>query len=85
MTMNTINARRELKRKLAAREHVFGGWVSYREAAIAETFAKAGMDFVAIDMEHTTITTDQANRIITGVQAEGSTCLPGRYRITMTM
>ena len=76
MTMNTINARRELKRKLAAREHVFGGWVSYREAAIAETFAKAGMDFVAIDMEHTTITTDQANRIITGVQAEGSTCLP---------
>ena len=74
--MNTINARRELKRKLAARERVFGGWVSYREAAIAETFAKAGMDFVAIDMEHTTITTDQANRIITGVQAEGSTCLP---------
>ena len=41
MTMNTINARRELKRKLAAREHVFGGWVSYRGAAIAETFAKA--------------------------------------------
>ena len=32
-------------------------------------------DFVAIDMEHTTITTDQANRIIM-VQAEGSTCLP---------
>ena len=76
MTMSTINARRELKRKLAARERVFGGWVSYREAAIAETFAKAGMDFIAIDMEHTTITTDQANRIITGVQAEGSTCLP---------
>ena len=45
MTMNTIVARRELKRKFAARERVFGGWVSYREAAIAETFAKAGMDF----------------------------------------
>ena len=76
MTMNAITARRELKRKLAAREHVFGGWVSYREAAIAETFAKAGMDFVAIDMEHTTISTDQANRIITGVQSEGVACLP---------
>ena len=34
------------------------------------------MDFIAIDMEHTTICTDQANRIITGAQAEGSTCLP---------
>ena len=76
MTMKTIKVRCELKRKLLAREYVFGGWVSYREPAIAETFARAGMDFVAIDMEHTTITTDQANRIITSVQAEGSCCLP---------
>lgn len=76
MTMKSIEKRRELKRKFGSRERVFGGWVSYREAAIAETFAKAGMDFVAIDMEHTTITTDQANRIITGVQSEGSACLP---------
>lgn len=76
MTINSIAERRELKRKLAAREHVFGGWVSYREPAIAETFAKAGMDFVAIDMEHTTISVDQANRIITSVQAESTCCLP---------
>ena len=76
MTLQTLDARRRLKKKLVQREKVFGGWVSYREAAIAETFAKAGLDFVAIDMEHTTINTDQANRIITGVQNEGSTCLP---------
>lgn len=76
MTMLSYQKRSELKRKLVNRERVFGGWVSYREPAIAETFAKAGLDFVAIDMEHTTITTDQANRIITGVQSEGSTCLP---------
>ena len=76
MTMLSFQKRAELKRKLVNRERVFGGWVSYREPAIAETFAKAGLDFVAIDMEHTTITTDQANRIITGVQSEGSTCLP---------
>lgn len=68
--------RADLKRKLVNRERVFGGWVSYREPAIAETFAKAGLDFVAIDMEHTTITTDEANRIITGVQSEGVVCLP---------
>ena len=76
MTLKSFKFRKELKQKFARRERVFGGWVSYREAAIAETFAKASFDFVAIDMEHTTITTDQANRIITGVQAESCTCLP---------
>jgi 2-dehydro-3-deoxyglucarate aldolase len=70
------NTRGTLKQKLANRERVFGGWVSYREPAIAETFANAGLDFIAIDMEHTTITTDEANRIITGVQSEGVVCLP---------
>lgn len=65
-----------LKSKFSKRERVFGGWVSFREPAIAEIFAKIGFDFVAIDMEHTTISTDDANRIITSVQAENSVCLP---------
>lgn len=71
------NERRSvLKQKLRHRERAFGAWISYREPAIAETFARAGFDFVAIDMEHTTISTDEAKRIITGVQAEGVACLP---------
>ena len=65
-----------LKQKLRQRKRAFGAWVSYREPAIAETFAKVGFDFVAIDMEHTTISTDEAKHIITGVQAEGVACLP---------
>jgi 2-keto-3-deoxy-L-rhamnonate aldolase RhmA len=68
--------RASLKENLRNRNRIFGGWVSYREPAIAETFAMAGFDFVAIDMEHTTISTDQANRIITGCHAEGVACLP---------
>ena len=68
MTLNSFKFRKELKQKFVRRERVFGGWVSYRDAAIAETFMKASFDFVAIDMEHTTITTDQANRIITGAE-----------------
>ena len=68
--------RASLKKRLRNRDRIFGGWVSYREPAIAETFAMAGFDFVAIDMEHTTISTDQANRIITGCHAEGVACLP---------
>jgi 2-keto-3-deoxy-L-rhamnonate aldolase RhmA len=71
-----LERRRMLKRKLRNRERVFGGWVSYTDPSITETFAKAGFDFIAIDMEHTTISLEQANRIITSCHAEGTTCLP---------
>ena len=71
-----LKNRMVLKSKFAKREKVFGGWVSFREPAIAETFARIGFDFVAIDMEHTTISIDDANRIITSVQSENSVCLP---------
>ena len=68
--------RRVLKTKLRNRERVFGGWVSYPDPAITETFARAGFDFIAIDMEHTTISIEQAKRIITSCHSEGTTCLP---------
>jgi 2-dehydro-3-deoxyglucarate aldolase len=68
--------RRALKNKLRSRQRAFGGWVSYPDPAITETFAKAGFDFIAIDMEHTTISLEQAKRIITSCHAEGTTCLP---------
>lgn len=68
--------RRALKTKFRNRERVFGGWVSYPDPAIAETFARAGFDFIAIDMEHTTISIEQAKRIITSCHSEGTTCLP---------
>jgi len=77
MTIKNLLARRKtLKSKLRSRERVFGGWVSYPDPAIAETFCRAGFDFVAIDMEHTTISLEQAKRIITSCQAEGSLCFP---------
>ena len=76
MFEHRLKNRAELKQKFSKRERIFGGWVSYREPAIAETFARAGLDFIAIDMEHTTISTDDANRIITSVQSEGSVCIP---------
>ena len=76
MFEHRLSKRSDLKRKFAKREKVFGGWVSYREPAIAETFAKGGFDFIAIDMEHTTISIDDANRIITSVQSEDCVCIP---------
>lgn len=76
MIEQRIRNRDILKQKFAKREKTFGGWVSFRDPGIAETFSKAGFDFVSIDMEHTTISIDDANRIITSVQSEGGVCLP---------
>jgi 2-dehydro-3-deoxyglucarate aldolase len=71
-----IEQRLALKQKFANREKTFGGWVSFREPSIAEIFTKVGFDFLCIDMEHTTISIDDANRIITSVQSEGGICIP---------
>jgi len=76
MIKNVINNRINLKSRFAKREIIFGGWVSYREPAIAETLTKSGIDFLSIDMEHTTISIDDANRLITSVQCEGGVCVP---------
>ncbi|EMG08189.1 HpcH/HpaI aldolase/citrate lyase domain protein, partial [Leptospira interrogans serovar Grippotyphosa str. LT2186] len=71
-----MNHRKEIKNKFKNRERLFGGWVSYAHPSITETFAKAGFDFIAIDMEHATISLEQAQRIIAASQSEGSLCLP---------
>jgi 2-keto-3-deoxy-L-rhamnonate aldolase RhmA len=71
-----MEKRTALKRKLQQRERVFAGWVSYAHPSITETFAKVGFDFIAIDMEHSTISLEQAQRIIAACQSEGVLCLP---------
>ena len=65
-----------LKKSLRSREKLFGAWVSYAEPSITETFAKAGFDFLAIDMEHSTITLPEAKAIITSSQSHGVPCFP---------
>jgi 2-keto-3-deoxy-L-rhamnonate aldolase RhmA len=75
--MNDLFARRAaLKAKLRRRERLFAGWVSYAHPSITETFARAGFDFIAIDMEHSTISLEQGQRIIAASQSEGVPCLP---------
>lgn len=74
--MKSASRRKELKQKLRNRERLFAGWVSFAHPSITETFARAGFDFMAIDMEHSTITLPEAQRIIAASQAEGVPCLP---------
>lgn len=75
--MNSQNTRqKKLKQAFRNREQLFAAWVSYAHPSITETFAKAGFDFIAIDMEHSTINLTEGQRIIAACQAEGVPCLP---------
>ena len=53
--MQIFEQRRVLKEKLQRGERLFAGWVSYAHPSITETFARTDFDFIAIDMEHSTI------------------------------
>ena len=66
----------DLKARLRRRERMFAGWASYSNPSTAETFARAGFDFMVIDMEHSTINQEQAQRIIAASQSEGVPCIP---------
>lgn len=73
---HTFKNRKTLKDKLRNREQLFAGWVSYSHPSITETFARAGFDFIFIDMEHSTISIEQGQRIIAASQFEGVPCIP---------
>lgn len=72
----TFKNRKNLKDKLRNREQLFAGWVSYSHPSITETFARSGFDFMFIDMEHSTISIEQGQRIIAASQFEGVPCIP---------
>ena len=75
--MNSQTLRQQkLKQALRNREQLFAAWVSYAHPSITETFAKVGFDFIAIDMEHSTISLTEGQRIIAACQSEGVPCLP---------
>ena len=65
-----------LKQKLRNRERVFAAWTSIAHPSITEIFARPGVDFIGIDIEHSTISQEQSQRIIAAAQAGGSLCLP---------
>lgn len=68
--------RLELKKKLATRQKVFGAWTSLGHPWITEIFIRSGVDFIGIDIEHSTISLEQAAQIIAAGQGNGALCLP---------
>ncbi len=74
--ISIFEKRAALKARLRNRERLFAGWVSYSHPSVTETFARAGFDFMFIDMEHSTISIEQGQRIIAASQGEGVPCIP---------
>ena len=74
--MKNFELSKKLKNKFKNREKIFGGWVSFGHPSICETFLNANFDFIAIDMEHSTISINEAQRIIAASQSRNIPCLP---------
>ncbi len=68
--------RSSLRTKLRARKKVFVGWHSLSHPSITEIFTQCGFDFIGIDLEHSTISQEQSQRIMTACQAAGICCIP---------
>ena len=61
-----------LKSKLKNNELTIGTWLSLAHPAIAEIMLNAGFDWVTIDLEHSVITTREAEEMIRIIDLGGS-------------
>ena len=60
-----------LKRKLQQKELTIGSWLTLGHTAIAEIMAKAGFEWLVVDMEHSVITIDIAQQLIQVIEGCG--------------
>lgn len=74
--MTLTERRSRLKEAFRSRTPLFAAWTSFGHPQITEIFAAAGVDFIGIDIEHSTISLEQSLGIIAAAQAGGSLCLP---------
>ena len=69
--------RKNLKEKLSNKQKtLFVGWISFSHPSITEIFSNIDFDFNVIDMEHSTISISEAQRIIAASQSFGVPCIP---------
>lgn len=61
----------DLKEKLTKRELTIGSWITFGDPAVAEIMARAGFDWLTLDMEHGSLSSDQAQQIIRTVELCG--------------
>lgn len=61
----------DLKAKLRSNKPSIGSWITFGDTGIAEIMAGSGFDWLAIDMEHSAITIESAQRLIQVVELSG--------------
>jgi len=72
-----MSSKLDLRKSPLTREsRAFGAWTSLGHSSIAEIFAASHVDFVAIDIEHSTISLEQSLHIMAAAQAGGAACFP---------
>ena len=59
-----------LKNKLKKNSLTIGSWVTIGHSAIIEIMATADFDWLALDMEHSSITIDKAQELIASIQSK---------------
>jgi len=64
-----------LKEKLIKKELTIGSWLSFGFTPVTEMMLKAGFDWLVIDLEHTSISIDQAFGMIQLIEQSGSVSL----------
>ena len=62
---------KRLKQKLHNKQITIGSWITLAHPAIAEIMAKAGFDWLAVDMEHSVITIREAEELIRVIDLSG--------------
>ncbi len=65
---------KSLKQRIVNRELSVGSWLSFGYTPVCEMMAKAGFDWLVVDMEHTAIDTWQAQQLIQIIDLAG--CVP---------
>ena len=68
-----------LKEKLLNSELTVGSWITLGNTGIAEIMARAGFDWLVVDLEHTTISLEQAGELIRTIELVG---VPSLVRLT---
>ena len=64
-----------LKQKIINRDITIGSWITIGNNAIAEILANADFDWLVVDLEHTTISLDQAGELIRTIELTGVSSL----------
>lgn len=65
----------DLKDRLAKNELTIGSWITFGDPGIAEIMARSGFDWLTLDMEHGSLSLDQAQQIIRTIDLCGVTPL----------